>query len=422
MGLKILFRGWFLQHSYGIVNCFQLVQYYKRYGKEVDIYVEEMEYFRKEWNQTKKLVFGDSYNSIIKNFKQWNGEEVDLVYSITYPYDISEVKINGKTVPKCVFYTAEFAMLNTTYFVNGKQPFVDEQSLQRYIRNHKEIYYTSPSEWSSRGLIKYVGDNANYNRVITHGVEPSFFYQDSQKRKQLRDFYKVKDSDVLMMNIGAMTQNKGIVLIIQALHHLVHVKGQRHFKVLLKGSGDLYQSKLFLEIYFDQLQSQNQISKTDIANLLKNHIIFIDKTISYSGLNDLYNACDVYLSPYLAEGFNLVTLEALTAGLPVLVPKTGSTREYMNDLYENGGSSFIMYVDSKIGVFDNGMCQNMIEVDDLIRCIESNTKHIETMKTERFEKHTVLKSYISEMYSWEHVAELLHNYFLYIIESSEIPK
>ena len=50
--LKILFRGWIeIPHSYACVNCFQLVHFYKKYHNKVDIYVEEMPYFRKEWNQ-----------------------------------------------------------------------------------------------------------------------------------------------------------------------------------------------------------------------------------------------------------------------------------------------------------------------------------------------------------------------------------
>jgi hypothetical protein len=36
-----------------------------------------MPYFREEWNSSKKLVYSEEYNNIIRNFKKWNGEKVD---------------------------------------------------------------------------------------------------------------------------------------------------------------------------------------------------------------------------------------------------------------------------------------------------------------------------------------------------------
>ena len=78
--LKVLFRGWFnIPHSYSMVNCFQIVNLYKRYKDNIEFYIEEMPYFRQEWNAVKKLVYSEEYNQIVRNFKQWSGEEIDLV-------------------------------------------------------------------------------------------------------------------------------------------------------------------------------------------------------------------------------------------------------------------------------------------------------------------------------------------------------
>jgi hypothetical protein len=55
-------------------------------------------------------------------------------------------------------------------------------------------------------------------------------------------------------------------------------------------------------------------------------------------MNNLYNACDLYISPYIAEGFNLAPLEALASGLPVIISSHGSTHEYITQLYESGGN------------------------------------------------------------------------------------
>ncbi|NBP16107.1 glycosyltransferase [bacterium] len=415
--LRVLFRGWTaIPHSYAMVNCFQLLHLQKHYstGGKIQIYVEEMEYFRKEWNAAKKWVYGDVYNQILQDLENWSGEEVDVVYSITYPYNVSEVTVNDKRVPKCVFYTSEFAWLNEGYFtLGGGEGFKSDDQVTDYLKKHPEIYFTAPSVWSAQGISKYnVPDSRN--RVITHGVDTSIFYLQANRsqRKAVREFYRVKETDILLINIGAMTGNKGMMLILQVLHELVNKRNHREFKLLLKGTGDLYSSKQFLESYFEQLQRESALSKADTDNLLTNHIIFSDKTLSYSRINDLFNAADLYISPYLAEGFNLTVLESLAAGLPVLVPETGSTREYINDISNSGldTSKYVIKLRSQVGKHPSGMLQNVIELSDLIYTLINNRGHIQNMKEQRYVNYYDLQRYISTHYSWRRVVELLYEY------------
>ena len=185
-------------------------------------------------------------------------------------------------------------------------------------------------------MVKY-GLPEEKNRIITHGVDGSIFKFDVSNRMAIRKFYKVRDDDILLINIGAMTGNKGMLYILQILHCLVNRLRKLHYKLLLKGTGDLYQSKEMLESYFQHLKSNNVMTSDEMNLLLSDHIIFTDKTLSYSKINDLFNAADLYISPYLAEGFNLTSLEALSAGLPVMISSTGSTgtllKQYMEYRY-----------------------------------------------------------------------------------------
>lgn len=403
--IKVLFRGWFLQHSYGIVNCFQLLHLVKNHSDKIDFYVQEMPYYREEWKSVKKMVFGEKNNEILESIPVWKGEKVDLVYSITYRYDIENVNIGGQSIPKCVFYTSEFSKLNKDYFCVGKLGFGEEDVLRQYLSMYPDICFTSPSNWSSQGIKGY-GIEDKRNRVITHGVDTNIFKDKAEQRQILREFYKVNKDDILMLNIGAMTQNKGIMLILMALHELVNNQNKKEYKLLLKGTGDLYSSKTFLETYFEQFQKEGKMTKNDINVLLEKHIIFSDKTLSFERINDLYNAADVYISPYLAEGFNLVPLEALAAGLPVIVPETGSTMEYISDLYNNGGEKLINYVKSRVQEYQNGLKQNEIDVKDLIHTIKNVTMC----------RSDILKGYIKEKYSWDTVSNLLMDYFSDIVD------
>ena len=258
--LRVLFRGWVgVPHSYAIVNCFQLVNLYKRYNDKMEIYVEEMPYFQEHWNNAKKLVYTKEYNNIIMSLKEWRGEKVDVVYSITYPYNMTRVELmneNGREVPKCVFYTSEFAALNVDYFKFDRlDGMLNDEYIKNYVRDNKKLYMTAPSVWSYMGMKRYNLEDKR-NRIITHGVDPDFFklYEDKKMRERTREFYKVDKDDILLMNIGAMTQNKGILLILEALNYIVNKKGKRNYKLMLKGMGDLYQTKTFLELYMEEME------------------------------------------------------------------------------------------------------------------------------------------------------------------------
>jgi len=417
--IKVLFRGWFnIPHSYSMVNCFQIVHLYKRYKDDIEFYVTEMPYFRQEWNSSKKLVYTDEYNEIIKNFKVWSGEEVDLIYSITYPYNMTMEKLNDKKIPKCVFYTSEFATLETTYF-SCESSLTSDNSIREYIRSNKNLYMTSPSIWSSLGMKKY-GLEDYRNRVITHGVDNTIFKYDISQRQKIRSFYKVKDDDILLINIGSMTKNKGMLYILQILNILVNRMGKRYYKLLLKGTGDLYESKVFLELYFQELRSANAITQEEMNMLLAENIIFTDKTVSYNKINDLFNAADLYFSPYLAEGFNLTPLEALAAGLPIMISETGSTKEYVSDIYKNGGKEHIIYIESQV-VDTNGYKQNNIDFVKLLHLFDQNEGHVRYVQKKRntggIESYKKMKEFIEKEYSWNKVADLMFDYFKDILKN-----
>lgn len=419
--IKVLFKGWTeIPHSYAIVNGFQLIYLYKNFKDTLDIYVDEMPYYRQEWTYSKKQFFSDEYTKILNSFPKWNGEEVDLIYSITYPYNIINESKNGDNTEfykKCVYYTSEFCALLPHFFTG---PGLDtNEKIINYLHENKNLFFTGPSEWSLEGLRNFK-INDNRNKLIPNGVDTSiFFKKDNQLRNKIREFYNIKPNEFLLMNIGAMTRNKGIIQILLTIHKLVNIENLKHFKLLLKGTGDLYQSKEFLEHYFNELTNSNIISSEHVNNLLENHIIFSDKTMSYDSINNLMNACDLYMSPYLAEGFNLTALEALTAGCNILIPTTGSTKEMMERIYENDGNKFIYYVNSKVET-QQMMKQNIISVDDIVKIIKMYEKEMkEKWNNDKIDlKYENMKNFIDENYSWNFISKELMKYFRNIIENN----
>jgi glycosyltransferase involved in cell wall biosynthesis len=396
MTLNILIIGWLnIPHSYAIVNCFQIIHLIKKYNDKINIYTKEYKYYNPDWYNKKKLVYTKEYNEIITQLKEWNNEKIDLIYNITYPYDLTMVP----NIPKCVFFTAEFSNLNESYFV------MDNISQL----TNSNLYFTSPSKWSNDGIL-----NLNKNiktKIITHGVDNTLLYKNHSNRNKMRKFYNIDLNDIVLLNIGAMTGNKGIQFILQAMYILIHVYNHKNYKLVLKGSGDLYKSQEMIKSYMNIFLNNKSIDKKLFTEMIENNIIFIDKTFTYEVLNDIFNMCDLYISPYLAEGFNLTVLEALACGLPVIVPETGSTMEYINDIAKNS-NNFIYKIKSNVITDSIGNKSNYIDIQELMNSInnfQTNRKNITQSN------YTELKKYLELNYDWSIIVKYLYEYFNFIV-------
>lgn len=421
---RVLIEGWInIPHSYAIVNCLQLVHMIKLQDKyNLEFYVRETEYYNPNWNNNKKLMFSQEYNDILTNLKQWNANiEIDLIYRISYPYNIS-IYSDQKHIPTCVFFTSEFATLDVKYFKLNSPNYkvVDDHLLELHMKNNKNLSFVTPSEWSLLGMKTYIASETelrNKVKVIPHGVDTTIFYRDLSKRNQIRSRYDVKDNEVLFMNIGSMTRNKGILEILVTMKLLVFDANTQNVKLLLKGTQDLYESKQFLESYLATLVERNIMTRDQSVKLVESHIIFTDTTFTFGLLNDLYNAADVYISPYLAEGFNLTVLEAITAGLHVLVSDRGSTEGYIGDILKNVNSSdqVIHKIPVEVVNADNNKKMNRINVVDIANLILRKLPNLTRKQSE--EDYNNLFNYISKDYSWTAVADQLSKHILTLIES-----
>jgi len=60
-------------------------------------------------------------------------------------------------------------------------------------------------------------------------------------------------------------------------------------------------------------------------------IIYLEMDLSAAQLAGLYTACYCLVQPYRGEGFCLPALEALSCGVPVLVPKGGPTDDFVDE-------------------------------------------------------------------------------------------
>ena len=79
------------------------------------------------------------------------------------------------------------------------------------------------------------------------------------------------------------------------------------------------------ESYVHQILNDIGLSDADLMPSIR----LISGHLNLAQLNSLYNAADVYVTPYRAEGFNLPALEAQACGTPVVATRGGATDDFL---------------------------------------------------------------------------------------------
>ena len=111
---------------------------------------------------------------------------------------------------------------------------------------------------------------------------------------------------------------------------------------------------------------------------------------------DLYRVADAYVSPYLAEGFNLPVLEAVASGLPVICTAGGPTEDFCSDL-------FSLKIESKLKDYSQGRQFLSPNIDHLISLME----RVQSDDAFRGQAAKDGPAWAQDKFTWDAVAERL---------------
>ncbi len=179
----------------------------------------------------------------------------------------------------------------------------------------------TPSAWSRDRLVDGGMDPAGIV-VVPHGVKTDTFAPlQPADRAAGRAALGVADDEVLFLNVGVATWNKGLDILVQAFARV-----RRQFpraRLLLKDHKALY------GIGADRTLAQ--VSRAH-PGLIDSHVLagisVVSGSLDQTQLRALYGVADAYVSPYRAEGFNMPVLEAMACGTPVIVTGGGATDDF----------------------------------------------------------------------------------------------
>ena len=385
---SLLIYGWRgINHSVALVNQNQILSLQK--FNDLKIYHIDAPFHNPNWNvNSNESGFGQEEQFVINKPVAPDPELVmDCAYTATFPFDLFFKNEGSRKTKKVLnFIVTEFGLVETDFVSRSG-------NIQDYLKNDDQIIV--PSIWSRDKTIEYGFPESKIN-VVSHGINPQIFYpSDTNLKKEFKNNLGLDKDEYLFANMGSMTWNKGIDLIVEAF--IILRQKYSHIRLLLKDQSNLY-----------GIQSQNIISQVlskkphlNQHELLSSFIL-INTNLTMSQLRSIYAGADCYLSPYRAEGFNLTVLEALACGSDVIVTEGGATDDFCyHSSIGKVKSNLVVSEELNKNKGGNNLYFLEPELDSLVEEME---KKILNPKSDNLD--TV--NHIREKYNWDRIAEKLY--------------
>jgi glycosyltransferase involved in cell wall biosynthesis len=298
---RIVCEGWrFLPQSFALVNQFQILALL---DMGASVAVRDRPYWG-DW----AAVYGILPAACEARLKALTAPAVvpDAVIRVAVPFDFTATP----GVPTLVMATAESGRVRPES-VAGNVPIGDAVAAS-------DALVHAPSRWSRDGLIAS-GVPGERITVIGHGVDPTLWRpSDPAPRSELRRRFGWAD-DFVFLNIGAMTGNKGIDLLLAGFAALLETCPNA--RLVLKGMDAIFRSRAFVAEILNALPASHRARVAE-------RLTYIGGSLPLVDMVRLYQAADAYVSPYRGEGFNMPVLEAAACGLPVVCTDGGATDDF----------------------------------------------------------------------------------------------
>jgi glycosyltransferase involved in cell wall biosynthesis len=304
---NLLIEGWRTSpHSYALVNQRQLLHLLD--DPRFSIRHRDLPFYQAHWAHVDSGLPASDQARLASIPTASEGPWADLTYRIGYPFRVHPGQ--GRVF---VFATRESPGSSPQDMVgaDGRLDSIQPDAVE----------FITPSTWSRAALLA-AGFASDRVHVVPLGADPSLARRlPASGRVAIRRTLGIPEDAFVFLNIGAMTWNKGIGPLIAAF--AVHRRQHPRSMLLLKGSDALY-GPLVGQALTEARQLREEAKDSDLVDSIR----YLSQNLPSADLAALYGASDAYISPYRAEGFNLPVLEAMVAGLPVLVTAGGATDDF----------------------------------------------------------------------------------------------
>lgn len=170
--------------------------------------------------------------------------------------------------------------------------------------------------------------------IPSAGLDVERFRGAHNDREALRDEFSIPQDAFLLISVGELIENKNHQIVIRALSKL----NEHDIYYILVGKGHL---------------------RDELARLAES--LGVSDRVRFAGFRTdvprLYKMADAEVFPSIREGFGLVGVEGMAAGLPLICSDNRGTREYMPAYAETGYT---------------GMCRSEDDFAEAIRLLYSD--------------------------------------------------
>jgi len=159
--------------------------------------------------------------------------------------------------------------------------------------------------------------------VVRNGVDPDRFGTGTPgERDAFRARAGAGPDDFLVLTVGGIEPRKGSITLLEAMAQVAaRANGSRPVLAVVGG-----------HTFFDyRAYRDGALARLPELGLVEGRDILLLGTVSEADLGAWYRAADAFAFPSVKEGFGLVVLEALAAGLPVVASDIPVFAEYLED-------------------------------------------------------------------------------------------
>ena len=191
---------------------------------------------------------------------------------------------------------------------------------QRAILDPDRLLVVS-DHWRERLAAEYGVDAT----VVRNGVDPDRFGTGAPgERERFRARAGAGADAFLILTVGGIEPRKGSLTLLEAMARLKAEIGRSGPRPVLAVVGG--------HTFFDYRPYRDRaLARLPELGLVEGRDILLLGTVSEADLGGWYRAADAFAFPSVKEGFGLVVLEALSAGLPVVTSDIPVFAEYLED-------------------------------------------------------------------------------------------
>ena len=249
------------------------------------------------------LRFGDGFEERVRGIAELiNQHQIDVVVSHTMCFVEGAIAARMASKPH-VWYVQEIPRTDPALSPHLGIPFAIRTILQL------STYVVAISE-AVAGQLRSVEDADNV-RVIHNAIDIEAYLASIDRSKRKSDLFQCDQDAPTVLFAGQFIERKGIGDLAKAIPRVLDVLPDAIF--VLAGNRGQAEADQFLQ---------------QLTDACKRNVRILGFR---NDLPDLINNADLVVQPALADAFNLVTLEAMIAGTPIIGTRSGGMEELIVD-------------------------------------------------------------------------------------------